>query len=209
MLERIELGEVDYEAALALQEHHRARVDDGAQDVLLLLSHPPTVTLGLHGKPENIVSAGWLESQGVRVVRTDRGGDVTWHGPGQLVGYPIVSLARRGLGVRRFVEALAEALQAVLAARGVASWWEPAAPGLWTAQGKLAAFGVRVRGGVTTHGFALNVSCDLQGFQAIVPCGLARPVTSLQALGASTAPLEEPVHQAVEAALFRLAARME
>ncbi len=202
MLERLDLPETPYAQGLALQAAHHARVVAGAPDVLLLLEHPPTVSLGRHADAGHVTHGAWLEARGVQVVRTDRGGDVTWHGPGQLVGYPIVSLARRGLGVRRYVQALADALREVVGALGVDATWDDAAPGLWTPAGKLAAFGVRVQGGVTTHGFALNVSCDLQDYGAIVPCGLQRPVTSLAALGVTAPPdLRTRVYHAVAASL--------
>lgn len=212
MLELLDLPETDYLEALALQEHHRQRVAAGAPDVLLLLSHPPTVTLGRNASEAYVVAPEWLASRGARVVRTDRGGEVTWHGPGQLVGYPIVSLTRARLGVKPYVTALARGLLEVLSELGVDARWEPDTPGLWTSRGKVAAFGVRVQGGVTTHGFALNLDCDLDWYSAIVPCGLSRGATSVAAEGIAPPPasvLRPRVHAAIAAALFGSAPTLE
>lgn len=179
------LGEVPYATALALQERLRAAVLAGTHPgALLLLTHPPTVTIGRHGDAANVTaSPALLARVGCEVHRVERGGDVTWHGPGQLVGYPIVPLAALGLGVRRFVAGLAETLRRAVAHWHVDCAWDEAVPGLWVGRDKLAAFGVHVHGGVTTHGFALNVAPDLSYADLIVPCGLRdRGVTSLERL---------------------------
>lgn len=179
------LGEVRYDEALALQHRLRAAVLEGTHPGgLLLLTHPPTITIGRHGDAGNVTaSAALLAQAGCEVHRVERGGDVTWHGPGQLVGYPVVSLPALGIGVRQLVAGLAEALRRAVAPWGVEAAWDEAVPGLWVGRDKLAAFGVHVHRGVTTHGFALNVSPDLGYADLIVPCGLReRGVTSLERL---------------------------
>src|SRR5690606_28253055 len=143
--------------------------------------HPPTYTLGRHGRPENIV---WDDQQrsrkGVTVYHIDRGGDVTYHGPGQLVGYPIVNLRRRRMGVRAYIEGLEEALIATCRHFGVSARVEPGLIGVWVEDRKIAAIGVRVARGVSSHGFALNLHTDLSFFDGIIPCGISdRGVTSL------------------------------
>ena len=154
------------------------------------MQHPPVVTLGRSTKPGNLlVTPEYLASRGIALHDVERGGDVTWHGPGQLVGYPIVDLRLLRLGSRAYVQKLAQALAFVLAELGIASHWQDDAPGLWTDHGKIAAIGVHIHRGVTTHGFAINVEGELAGFRSIVPCGLAgRRVTSISAqTGASVA----------------------
>lgn len=155
-----------------------ARADGEAEDTLLLLEHAPVYTAGRRSPPEHVTG-----ELGAPLVETDRGGQTTYHGPGQLVGYPIVSLAEMGWGPRRFVEAIEQSLIAALAEFGVAAWREEGLAGVWTEGGKVAAIGLRVARGVATHGFALNVSTDLRAYNAIVPCGIEdRPVTSVAAL---------------------------
>ena len=128
-------------------------------------------THNLHASPET------LRSLGAELHQTDRGGDITFHGPGQLVGYPVVNLRALGCGVRDYVEGLEDSLVAAAAVLGVAARGRlPGAPGVWVGERKLAAVGVRVSGGITTHGFALNVSTDLAFFAHIVPCGLTDKV---------------------------------
>ena len=173
------LGTVPYAEALALQERAvAARRAGETGDRLLLLEHPPVVTLGRAAKPEHLlVPREEFARRGVGVFEVVRGGDVTWHGPGQLVGYPIVQLARRGrpdvTGFLRLVEA---ALGEALGELGVAAEARPGWTGVFVAGAqpprKIASIGIGVRGWVTWHGFALNVDCDLAGFAAIVPCGL-------------------------------------
>ena len=157
------LGLVEYGAAWDLQ---RALARDVTPDrgFLLLLEHPPVFTLGRNGKASNVLDPG-----DIPVVRVDRGGDVTYHGPGQLVGYPILDVRR--LGVRRFVEGLELSLVDCLAAMGVDARRKRGCVGVWAPKGKIASIGVRVSRGVSTHGFALNVSNDLAPFARINPCG--------------------------------------
>ena len=197
------LGELAYESALALQRDTRAAVLDGADNTLLLLTHPHTITVGRHGNMNNIVARPILEQRGATIHRVDRGGDVTYHGPGQLVGYPIVNLMRLKLGVRAYVCALSDALRSALAGFGITATWDDEAPGLWVGREKICAFGVHVHRNVTTHGFAINVAPDLSFYSLIVPCGLAtRGVTSMAAqLG--EAPPMSAVRAAVVAAIQR------
>ncbi len=176
MFEVRRLGLMAYDAALALQVQLRdARMAGEIPDTLLLLQHPDVITLGT-GASDAFVrfSAAELERKGYAVHRTNRGGEVTWHGPGQLVGYPIVDLAARGRDVHRYLRELEDVLIGALADLGVAAERRDGYTGVWLdARQKLASIGVGVRRWVTMHGFALNVCCDLARFDAIVPCGLA------------------------------------
>jgi lipoyl(octanoyl) transferase len=177
------LGRVRYRPAWELQEALRAAILDGrAEDTLLLLEHEPVITLGRSADRKNVLaSADELARRGVEVVDSSRGGDVTYHGPGQLVGYPIF----RVKGVVAHVEGMANAL--VDAVAPVPARWRRDCPGVWVGDDKLAAFGVHIRRGVAIHGFALNVTTALDAFSLIVPCGLScTRVTSLATLGVST-----------------------
>ena len=167
---------VDYADALALQRRTAAaRAEGRAPDTLLLLEHAAVYTAGRRSPSEHVL--GPLSAP---LVETDRGGQVTYHGPGQLVGYPIVGLRDLGLGPKAYVCALEAALEAALAGLGVESHTEDGLTGVWTARGKVAAIGVRITRGVAMHGFALNVSTDLAAYAPIVPCGIDdRPVTSI------------------------------
>ncbi|MBT9560569.1 MAG: lipoyl(octanoyl) transferase LipB [Myxococcales bacterium] len=180
VLELIELDNLPYAEGLALQHHRRELVLSGGSGAIFLVTHPPTVTLGRHAKPASVIGRHELERRGVPIIETERGGDVTFHGPGQLVGYPILDLTRYGLGAKRYVELLGQVLADVLGAMGIAATWDDTAPGLWTARGKIAAVGVHLHRNVPIHGFALNVDVDLRWFDLIVPCGLTRPVTSIE-----------------------------
>lgn len=170
-----DLGLIDFTAVLALQERLAAGVASGTEpETLLLLEHLPVYTIGSGGNPVNVLNPA------IQAIRTSRGGDVTWHGPGQLVGYPIVDLGRRGRDLHRWLRFLEEELIHVTAAFGVSARRVPGKTGVWTDRGKIAAIGVGVRRWVTMHGFALNVTPDLAAFSAINPCGIpACPVTSL------------------------------
>ena len=149
---------------------------------LILLEHPPTYTFGVRGKHEHLLtSVEHLRVRGADVVQTDRGGDVTFHGPGQIVGYPILNIRARGIGPATYVCTLEKAIIAALAIFGIHSERVDGRRGVWTRDGKIAAIGVRVSRGVTTHGFALNVNTDLDWFAHIIPCGLPDiTVTSMQ-----------------------------
>lgn len=178
-------GRVGYAEALALQRETAAAVRAGTSpETIFLLEHPPVITMGRRATGEHVLlSAEALAARGVELVETDRGGDVTYHGPGQVVGYPILDLRRRGLGPHTYLRFLEGVLIGVLAGYGIESFRDPAYTGVWTARGKIAAMGIRVSGGVSLHGFALNVATDLAGFGLIVPCGISgRAVTSMQAV---------------------------
>jgi len=180
------LGRVRYADAERLQaELVDARRRGEAPDTLLLLEHPPVVTLGRGSDPAHVrVPAGELARKGVDLHECGRGGDVTYHGPGQLVGYPIVALEPERRDAHRYLRDLEDALIRSAAAFGVTAGREPGLTGVWVGRSKLAAIGVRLSTGwITSHGFALNVAADLDGFDAIVPCGLGdRGVTSIAAL---------------------------
>lgn len=166
-------GRVAYDDALAMQQRIAAEVRDGAAPVLILLEHPHTYTLGARGKQQHILATDdILRSRGASVVRTDRGGDVTYHGPGQLVGYPILDLRALGLGPAAYVSLIEEAIIEALRAFGIRGCRSKRNRGVWVDGAKIAAIGVRISRGITTHGFALNVNTDLSYFEHIVPCGL-------------------------------------
>ncbi len=195
------LGRVGYEAAWAIQRRLVARRKAGSVgDTLLLLSHPPVVTLGRGGDRAHLLAGpDELAARGVRFVETDRGGDVTFHGPGQVVGYAVVDQTPRGRDLHRFLRDLEGVVIRALAEFGLDAGREPGLTGVWVEGAKVAAIGIRVSRWVTHHGFALNVDTDLSFFDLIVPCGIAdREVTSMTAL------LGRPVERrAVEDALAR------
>ena len=185
-----QLGRIGYPQAWELQRRLVERRKAGEiPDQLLLLEHPHVITLGRNAQPENIVAGeDALREAGVEVCETDRGGDVTYHGPGQLIGYPILDLGGWKRDVAAYVDALEETIIGALAEFGVAARREPGMRGVWTGNGKIAAIGVHISRWVTSHGFALNVNTDLDYFRFIVPCGLTRPVTSMQREGAKADP---------------------
>ncbi len=195
LLTLLELGRVEYGRALRLQERLVDLRRAGAiGDVLLLLEHPPVLTLGRNAGRGNILASdAELRRKGVALHTAGRGGDVTYHGPGQLVGYPIVDLREHflasgaRLGVVDFVRLLEEVPTRVAGEYGLRAGRVAGRTGVWTLPGgtvpekKLAAIGVHVSRGITSHGFALNVTTDLRDFELIVPCGIAdRAVTSLE-----------------------------
>ena len=172
----VHLGTIAFNEAFAIQERAAAGIAAGTErDTLLLLEHTPVYTIGSGGSAANILDPR------IEAVRTNRGGDVTYHGPGQLVGYPLVDLSRRGRDLHRWLRLLEEVLQGIATEFDVDSHPVPGRTGLWTGRGKLASIGVGVRRWVTMHGFALNVNGDLQAFRSINPCGIERcPMTSLR-----------------------------
>ncbi len=193
----IRAGCVPYAEALAHQRDLvRARSTGQIPDTLLILEHPPTITLGVRADPANVLlPPDELARREVALVRTDRGGDVTYHAPGQLVGYPILKLAQHGADLGRYVRGLEEVMICTLADYGLTGARVPGLTGVWVGggQAKICAIGVKLSAaGVTSHGFALNVSPDLAGFRMIVPCGItSRAVTSLAAmLGAAPPPAQ-------------------
>jgi len=194
MIKVVQLGTIDYATGLRLQQRLvELRKDGRIDDVLLLLEHTPVITLGRNAKAANVLaSPDQLAFRGVEVYECDRGGDVTFHGPGQLVGYPIFDLhglassdpRRKSLGAVEFVRKLEEMLIKTCSGFGIETGRVPGLTGVWTSRegpGKIAAIGVHISRGVTSHGFALNVNTDLDYFNLIIPCGIvARPVTSIQ-----------------------------
>jgi lipoyl(octanoyl) transferase len=187
----LQLGTLDYATGLRLQQKLvDLRKENRIGDVLLLLEHTPVITLGRNAKQKNIIaSAEMLAGRGVEVCECDRGGDVTFHGPGQLVGYPIFDLrglpsnepGRKSLGAIEYVRRLEEVLIRTCAGLGIPTARINGLTGVWTqSEAKLAAIGVHISRGVTSHGFALNVNTDLDYFNLIIPCGIAsKPVTSI------------------------------
>jgi lipoyl(octanoyl) transferase len=188
----VDLGRLDYAAALVLQQQVSAqRQQESIGDVLLLVEHPPVLTLGRNAHREHVVAGDdLLARRGISLFETNRGGDVTYHGPGQLVGYPILHLRSftPSLGIVEYLRRLEEVLIRACSDYGILTQRAAGRAGVWTMPGgnipekKIAALGVHVARGVTTHGFALNVTTDLRDFELIVPCGIRdRAVTSIEA----------------------------
>jgi lipoate-protein ligase B len=193
---------VPYREGIALQERLWAeRLAGERPDTLVLLEHPPVYTLGRGARAEHLLlDHAACAGLGIAVYETSRGGDITYHGPGQLIGYPIVDLTDRGRDVHRYLRDLEAVLIRALAAFGIVAGRCEGLTGVWVGGEKVAAIGVRVRRWVTTHGFALNVDPDLDHFAGIIPCGLRdRGVTSLARLLGAPPPAGE-VERAVVAA---------
>lgn len=195
MISVLQLGTLDYATGLQLQKRLvELRKDGRIGDVLLLLEHTPVITLGRNAKAKNIVATPeQLQQRGVEVFDCDRGGDVTFHGPGQIVGYPIFDLRafptpeekRKTLGAIAYVRRLEEVLIRTCADFGIPATRIPGLTGVWTGtqndEAKIAAIGVHISRAVTSHGFALNVNADLSYFDLIIPCGIeSKPVTSME-----------------------------
>jgi lipoyl(octanoyl) transferase len=180
-------GLLDYAVALEQMRRYTDQRDADSEDQLWLLQHPPVFTQGQAGKAEHLLAPG-----DIPVIQVDRGGQVTYHGPGQWVLYLLVDLRRRGLGVRDLVTLIEESVVAVLAALGIEAAADPAAPGVYVAGEKIASLGLRVRRGCSYHGLSLNVDMDLEPFQRINPCGHAGlAVTSIaRCLPAATPDME-------------------
>jgi lipoyl(octanoyl) transferase len=198
------LGVVEYEEALALQQRLvEDRKAGRISDQLLLLEHPAVITLGVRARSDRshvIATPEALSARGVGVFETGRGGDVTYHGPGQLVGYPIIDLRPDRCDVHRYVRDLEEVLIRAVAAFGISATRIPGLTGIWVGDAKLAAIGVRISRWVTSHGFALNVNTQLSDFDLIVPCGISdKSVTSMERLLGRSLAMDE-VEDAVIAA---------
>ena len=181
-----DLGLIDYSSAVALQRDLHQRVVDGdLPALLLLLQHPHVYTLGRRGSESDILASQYtLRELDAYVYHTDRGGEATYHGPGQLVGYPILDLRAAGLGPLNYVHALERIITSTLAELDIHATSEDRPTGVWVNDAKIAAIGVRVSRGVTMHGFALNVDPDLTYFNHIVPCGMPdAKVTSIAKQG--------------------------
>lgn len=203
-LETRRLGQIGYQEALDLQAdlvEQRRRGEIG--DTLLLLEHPPVITLGVktrNTRTNIIASDAQLAEAGVAVFQTGRGGDVTYHGPGQLVGYPILDLNPHRRDVHKYVRDIEQVLIDAVASLGIAAARADGLTGIWVGSDKLAAIGVRISRWITSHGFALNVATDLSHFDLIVPCGIQdRGVTSVERLLGRPVAMAE-VEAAVEAA---------
>lgn len=172
------LGLADYEPVWRKMQAFTDSRDDSTQDELWLVQHPPVFTQGQAGKAEHVLAPG-----DIPVIQVDRGGQVTYHGPGQIVAYPLVNLKRKGVGVRDFVNRIEEAIIRVLARYGVEGQRIEGAPGIYVAGDKVASLGLRVRRGCSFHGLAFNIEMDLEPFSRINPCGYADlQVTQLSAL---------------------------
>ena len=164
-----------------MQDELVNQVHDGlSPNTLLLLEHPHVYTRGRLSRDEHLLTPN--DALGVPVYETDRGGQITYHGPGQLVGYPIINLRKAGLGPLQYVRSLEQVIIDTLAGFNIPAHTEPGLTGVWTAGGKIAAIGVKISRGIAFHGFALNVNTDLSWYRHIVPCGITdRPVTSMAA----------------------------
>jgi lipoyl(octanoyl) transferase len=183
-----QLPVIEYRAALALQQRARdLRQADELPDVLLLLEHPPVYTRGRRSEPGELpMGEQWYRSQGIDIVDTDRGGKLTYHGPGQLVGYPIMRIT----DVIAYLRTMETAMIAALAEEGIEAQVVDGLTGVWARGAKIASIGVHVSRGVTTHGFAINVQNDLQPFEWVVPCGIEGVrMTSVSKLSARSEPL--------------------
>lgn len=178
------LGRISFKECWDYQLNLHSQVSRGeSPSTLLLLEHDPVLTVGRHGDNSNIYyTPEQLAAAGVVLHRIERGGDVTYHGPGQLVGYPILNLKAHGISVSEYLRKLEESLISLLAEYGLSTRREQGLTGVWHNSAKVAAIGIAVKRWVTFHGFALNVTTDLSHFNLINPCGLSRPVTSLKEL---------------------------
>lgn len=195
-----DLGRLGYRDAWAIQRDAVGALQRGAaEDRLFLVEHPHVLTMGRNARQANVLaSPERLAQLGVEVHEADRGGDVTYHGPGQMVGYPILNLADWKKDVAAYMRGLEEVLIRTLSEFGISAERDEEATGVWVGGAKVAALGVHISRWVSSHGFALNVTTDLDYFGHIVPCGLARPVTSIERLlGAA------PERKEVSAALIR------
>ncbi len=194
----VRLGLVEYRRAWDLQLQVASQVREGRRpNTLLLLEHPPVYTWGRLSPPEHmLLTPAQLAARGIAVVETDRGGQVTFHGPGQLVAYPIVDLRQWG-GPLKYVRALEQVILRALADLGIAGELIPGLTGVWAGGAKIAAIGVKIGGGVAHHGFAINVNTDLTCFDHIVPCGIRdRAVTSVAQLLGKPASIEQVADRA-------------
>jgi lipoyl(octanoyl) transferase len=182
-----DLGLLSYGNALAIQkEFVEQRKQQLIPDQLLLVEHPHVITQGRNGHPENLLaSEEILERAGIAFELTDRGGDITYHGPGQIVGYPIFDLREWKRDVVAYVRAIEQVIMDSLAEFGIEAARLEGCTGVWVKGQKIAAIGIHISRWVTSHGFALNHTTDLSYFQYIVPCGLTKPITSMRELGAT------------------------
>ena len=192
------LGMVPYEVALKLQQRLvQARAEGKISDLILLLEHPSVFTIGrFRGREDITVPPETLAREGITVFHTDRGGGITYHGPGQLVGYPIVNLKENGLGVREYIWKLEAAIIKTLLALGIQGYRLAGYPGVWATGKKVCSIGIHVSHHITTHGFALNVTTDLRYFEYMRPCGLTGEVmTSISELSGHTVETREIIEK--------------
>jgi len=195
------LGLRDYEPTRRAMQSFTDRRGAGTADELWLLEHPPVYTLGKAGRSEHVIDPG-----GIPVIATDRGGQVTYHGPGQLIAYLLLDLSRAGIGVKRLVQLLEQAVVELLAGYGIESSARPYAPGVYVEGAKIAAVGLRIRRGCSFHGLALNVDLDLTPFSRIDPCGY--PGLAVTAIAQLDAPAGiGPVGTELAGRIARLLAR--
>lgn len=204
------LGLLAYRDAWAFQEQAHEQVANGGDEQLLLVEHPPVITFGRRpgGEKNLLATPDRLIELGVDLVPSDRGGDVTFHGPGQIVAYPIVRLIDHQLSVGAYVQRLEDIVIATLAEFGITGQKDESAIGVWVDDGgtpaKICALGVRIRQGISLHGIALNVETDLSFFKLIVPCGMAsRPVTSMRRLLGTTCPEIQTVRDVLVAQFLK------
>lgn len=200
------INSIDYGEAWDLQKEYVGEIDRGERvETLLLLQHPPTYTLGTDRHPEHLLLAPEeLRERGISVYEIDRGGDITYHGPGQLVGYPLMYLDAKGLNLHGFLRALEQVIIDWLADYGISGSRKPEYTGVWVGDDKIAAIGIKFnksrlrRGFVTSHGFALNIKAGIgnEGFTGIVPCGIQEfGVTSFEDLTGQTMELERAARE--------------
>lgn len=180
-----QLGQLRYEEALAVQEKFVVERQAGlVPDQLLFVEHPHVITMGRNGRRQNLLASEHvLERTGISFYPANRGGDITYHGPGQIVGYPILDLREWKRDVHAYVRAIEQTMMDALLDFGINAGRVAGMTGVWVDEKKVAAIGIHISRWVTSHGFALNHTTDLRYFQYIVPCGLAKPVTSLRELG--------------------------
>lgn len=216
MIEVIRPGQIPYAHGLAMQLMLRERLyardeEDELKGYLLVLEHPRTVTLGRRGELEHLMSPALLAQQGVEVFRIDRGGEATYHEPGQLVVYPILHLQSLGLGVVDLIRNMAGKLSDAIAPFGLAASYDCDHPGLWTEGGvmrrKVASVGMRVSRGVTTHGVAINLINEMTGFRWIIPCGM--PQAPMTRLLDHVEGVEDPREEVFEEVLSTFLEKME
>jgi lipoate-protein ligase B len=190
---RVDLGRAEYGSVLELQRELRDRRADGSiGDLLITVEHEPVFTIGRRGTRDNLlVTEAELAAEGIGLFEVERGGDITYHGPGQLVVYPIVDLRDYGRDLRGYVDRLEETTIRTLRAFGVEGRREPGLPGVWTERGKIASLGVHVRRWITMHGLALNVDVNRRHFTMIRPCGLPVEVVSVSDIAGETVGLTE------------------
>ncbi len=186
------MGIMEYEDALRLQYRLvEARKEEEISDVLLLLQHPPVITMGKSGKMQNVLAPQLIQEKNIKIIFTDRGGDVTYHGPGQLIAYPIFNLSPHGLSVPDYVWHLEEVIIRLLARYGIAATRLEKLRGVWVENEKIASLGVHLSRWISKHGLALNVNTNLDFFDFINPCGTGRQVTSMAKILRKEIPIEE------------------